>query len=149
MWLQRADLVSIAVLGGEVTGPAADVALMCDLRVFAEDTRFAMTATQLGGVPASGPTLADLIGRSRALELCLTGRWVPAAEAAAIGLATIVVARDDVDAATQDLAAAILSAPRDAVVETTALLRARRLSPAERWSAAVEAEQRLTVGKPA
>jgi enoyl-CoA hydratase/carnithine racemase len=146
-WLRRADLVSVALVDGDIAGLAADLALMSDLRVWADNARLAITATQAGEVPTSALVLADLVGRSRALEMCLTGRWVHADEAASTGLATVVVPPGELDATTRDLVAAILAAPRDAVVEATALLRAPRRDLAEGWSAVAEAQQRLTVGK--
>jgi len=75
-------------------------------------------------VPDLGGTLplVDIVGYPRALEICLTGRWVDATEAGALGLAELVVPNDQLDAAVGDLLAPILAAPRDAVIETKALL---------------------------
>jgi enoyl-CoA hydratase/carnithine racemase len=84
-----------------------------------------MRETSLGLVPDLGGThvLADLVGYSRALEICITGRWVGAAEARNIGLATIVVPRDELEDTVSDLVAAVTAAPHDAVTGTKALLR--------------------------
>jgi enoyl-CoA hydratase/carnithine racemase len=83
-----------------------------------------MAEVTLGLVPDLGGTkrLVDLVGESRALELCLTGRRVGAAEAATIGLATAVVPAGALDPAVGDLAAAVLAADRDAATEIKALL---------------------------
>ena len=72
-----------------------------------------MRETSLGLVPDLGGTqpLVEAVGYARALEICATGRWVGAEEAAATGLATVVVPREDLDAATADLVAALLAAP--------------------------------------
>ena len=96
-----------------------------DLRVCATDALFSMRETSLGLVPDLGGTqpLVEAVGYPRALEICVTGRWVDAEEAREIGLATIVVPPDDLDAATADLAAALADPPRDAVTATKALLR--------------------------
>ncbi len=64
----------------------------------------------------------NLVGYARALEICATGRFVHAEEAERTGLANLVVPADQLDGAARDLAAALLAAPRDAVVETKALL---------------------------
>ena len=64
-----------------------------------------------------------LVGYARALEICATGRFVTAEEAVSTGLANIAVPLDQLDGAVHDLAAALLAAPRDAVIETKALLR--------------------------
>jgi len=123
-WWRRSDLVSIAAIQGHAVGAGFQLALACDLRVLADDAVLAMRETALGLVPDLGGTkpLVDLVGYARALEICLTGRWVAADEAASLGIATAVVPRAEVDEAAADLAAAILAAPRNAVVETKALL---------------------------
>jgi enoyl-CoA hydratase/carnithine racemase len=124
-WWRRSDLVSIAVVQGHAIGAGFQLALACDLRVVADDVQFAMRETGLGLVPDLTGThpLVSLVGYGRALEICLTGRFVSAEEAVAGGLANIAVPRDQLDAAAQDLASAILAAPRDAVIETKALLQ--------------------------
>ncbi|MFG3113797.1 enoyl-CoA hydratase/isomerase family protein [Streptomyces sp. NPDC048197] len=123
-WWRRNDLVSIAAVQGHAIGAGFQLALACDLRVAAQDAQFAMRETSLGLVPDLTGThpLVGLVGYARALEICATGRFVQADEAARIGLANLVVPGDELDAAVSDLAAALLAAPRDAVVETKALL---------------------------
>lgn len=124
-WWRRGDLVSIAAVQGHAIGAGFQLALACDLRVAADDAQFAMRETSLGLVPDLTGThpLVSLVGYARALEICATGRYVQAAEAERIGLANLVVPGDQLDAAAQDLAAALLAAPRDAVIETKALLQ--------------------------
>lgn len=124
-WWRRNDLVSIAAVQGHAIGAGFQLALACDLRVCADDAQFAMRETSLGLVPDLGGThpLVSLVGYARALEICATGRAVHAAEAARIGLATLVVPATELAAAVADLAAALLAAPRDALIETKALLR--------------------------
>ncbi|MFD1833012.1 MULTISPECIES: enoyl-CoA hydratase/isomerase family protein [Streptomyces] len=124
-WWRRNDVVSIAAVQGHAVGAGFQLALACDLRVCADDAQFAMRETSLGLVPDLTGThpLVSLVGYARALEICATGRFVRAEEAERIGLANLVVPAADLEAATADLAAALLAAPRDAVVETKALLR--------------------------
>ncbi|MEU9044020.1 MULTISPECIES: enoyl-CoA hydratase/isomerase family protein [unclassified Kitasatospora] len=124
-WWRRPDLISIAVVQGHAVGAGFQLALGCDLRVVAEDVQFAMKETALGLVPdlAGTKPLTELVGYARALEICATGRWVGAEEAAAIGLANLAVSGAELDAAARDLAAALLAAPRGAVIETKALLQ--------------------------
>ncbi|MGW7352671.1 enoyl-CoA hydratase/isomerase family protein [Streptomyces sp. Z26] len=123
-WWRRPDLVTIAAVQGHAIGAGFQLALACDLRVCADDAQFAMRETSLGLVPDLTGTapLTRLVGYARALEICVTGRFVHAAEAERTGLANLVVKGDELDGAVTDLAAAILAAPRDAVVETKALL---------------------------
>lgn len=123
-WLARADLVSVAVVHGHAVGAGFQLALACDIRLVADDAQFCMAEPGLGLVPDLGGTrrLVAAVGYSRAVEMCLTGRRVGAAEADRIGLATLVVPRDQLDAAAADLTAALLATPRAAAVETKALL---------------------------
>src|SRR3954447_19451699 len=124
-WWRRNDLVSIAAVQGHAIGAGFQLALACDLRVVAQDVQFAMRETSLALVPdLAGPhPLVSLVGYARALEIYATGRFVHADEAERTGLANLVVPADELDGAVQDLAVALLAAPRDAVVETKALLR--------------------------
>ncbi len=124
-WWRRPDVVTIAAVQGHAVGAGFQLALACDLRVLAEDARFAMRETSLGLVPDLGGTqpLVEAIGYSRALEVCVTGRWIDADEARHLGLATIVVPREDLDGTVADLAAALIAPPHDAVTATKALLR--------------------------
>ncbi|MFH9662271.1 enoyl-CoA hydratase/isomerase family protein [Streptomyces sp. NPDC017248] len=124
-WWRRTDIVSIAAVQGHAIGAGFQLALGCDLRVVADDVQFAMRETSLGLVPDLTGThpLVGLVGYARALEICATGRFVGAEEAVASGLANLAVPAGELDGAVRDLAAALLAAPRDAVVETKALLR--------------------------
>lgn len=123
-WWRRPDLITVAAVQGHAVGAGFQLALACDLRVVAEDVQFAMKETSLGLVPdlAGTKPLTELVGYARALEICATGRRVGADEAAAIGLANLAVPAGDLDGAANDLAAALLAAPRSAVIETKALL---------------------------
>src|SRR3954453_23489314 len=98
-WWRRPDVVTVAAVQGHAVGAGFQLALACDLRVVADDVRFSMPETSLGLVPALGGTqpLVDLVGYPRALEICVTGRWVEAAEARALGLAELVVPADQLD----------------------------------------------------
>ncbi|MFF3448935.1 enoyl-CoA hydratase/isomerase family protein [Streptomyces sp. NPDC002667] len=124
-WWRRSDIVSIAAVQGHAIGAGFQLALACDLRVVADDVQFAMRETSLGLVPDLTGThpLVGLVGYARALEICATGRFVLAEEAERTGLANLAVPAEQLDAAVADLSAALLAAPRDAVIETKALLR--------------------------
>lgn len=124
-WWRRNDVVTIAAVQGHAIGAGFQLALACDLRICAEDAEFAMRETSLGLVPdlAGTTPLVSLVGYGRALEICATGRTVGAAEAERTGLVNLVVPAAELQGAAADLAAALLDAPRDAVIETKALLR--------------------------
>jgi enoyl-CoA hydratase/carnithine racemase len=123
-WLRRPDIVSVAAVQGHAIGAGFQLALNCDLRVLADDAQLCMAETGLGIVPdlAGTKPLVEAVGVSRAMEICLTGRRIPAGEAERIGLATLVVARDALDATVADLVAALLTPPVEAIRETKALL---------------------------
>jgi len=133
-WLRRPDLVSVAAVHGHAIGAGFQLALACDLRILADDAQFSMAEVRHGLVPDLTGTrrLVELVGYSRALEICATGRRLGAAEADRIGLATLVVPAAELDDAVRDLTAAVLAGPRDAVVEIKALLSgALTRTPAE------------------
>jgi enoyl-CoA hydratase/carnithine racemase len=94
------------------------------MRVLAADARLSMAEVTLGLVPDLGGTkrLTELVGPSRALEICVTGRRISADEADRIGLATAVVPAGQLDDAANDLAAAVLAADPGAVAEIKALI---------------------------
>ena len=145
IWAQ-VSAITIAVVQGHAIGAGFQLALACDLRVVADDVAFAMRETSLGLVPdlAGTSPLVRAVGYARALEICATGRFVGAQEAVAIGLATVTVPREQLDATARELADAILNAPQAAVRELKPLLRsAFGASAADQLRAEREAQARL------
>jgi enoyl-CoA hydratase/carnithine racemase len=145
-WLSRPDLVSVAAVAGHAVGAGFQLALACDLRVLSDDAQFTMAETSRGLVPDLTGTeaLVHHIGYARAVEVCLTGRRIGAAEAKEMGIANLVVPREQLEAATGDLVAALLAAPREASIETKALLLRAR-SSAEVRAGQHEAERSAQV----
>lgn len=144
-WWSQVPAVTVAAVRGNAVGAGFQLALACDLRVVAEDARFAMRETSLGLVPdlAGTSPLVACVGYARALEICATGRWVGAAEAVATGLATAAVPSGDLEAAVADLVDALLAAPDAALRETLALLRgAAGRTPGEQQAAERAAQAR-------
>ncbi len=125
-WHDRDDVITIAVVHGAAVGAGFQLALACDFRVCSTDARFAMRETSLGLVPDLTGThpLVTAVGYARALEICATGRWVGAEEAAMLGLASTVVAPEALDGAVSELVGSLLAAPPAAVRATKAVLRA-------------------------
>ena len=142
-WLRSPGIVSVAAVQGHAIGAGAQLALACDLRVLTEDATVRLPEATLGLVPdlTGTSTLVELVGYARALELCLTGRAVGAAEAQAIGLANTVVPADGLDEAVASLVAAITAAPVGASRETAALVRSAVRNDPETQDAAERAAQ--------
>jgi enoyl-CoA hydratase len=76
----------IAVVGGPAVGGGAQLAAAADLRIAGPAARLRWTGPAGRGLAVGAWVLTDLVGRGAAMELTLTGRWVEAAEALAIGL---------------------------------------------------------------
>jgi len=124
-WNSAPTVISIAAVQGHAVGAGFQLALGADLRILAADAQFTMAEPTLGLVPDLGGTkrLVDLVGYSRAADICLTGRRVPAGEALRIGLASRVVPNEQLDSALDETVAALLAIDRDAAAETKALLQ--------------------------
>jgi enoyl-CoA hydratase len=123
----------IAAVEGYAVAGGIELALWCDLRVAAEDAVFGVFCRRFG-VPLCDlgtVRLPRLIGHSRAMDLILTGRAVPAPEALEIGLANRVVPPG------QALAASIALAHELAALPQTCL-RSDRMSALEQWGLSEE-----------
>jgi enoyl-CoA hydratase/carnithine racemase len=142
-WSSRASVVSIAAVHGHAIGAGFQLALGCDIRLVADNVQFCIAEPSLGIVPDLGGTkrLVELVGTSRATEICLTTRRIGAEEAYAIGLASQVIPAEGLDAAVTATVEAILRVPRDAAAETKALLQAAATNSQDAQQAAERAAQ--------
>lgn len=123
-WWRESEAITVGAVQGHAVGAGFQLALGCDLRVVADDVAFAMKETSLGLVPDLAGTwpLVEAVGYARALEICVSGRRVGAAEAVAVGLAVAAVPADALAAAVDDLVASLLAAPAAAASSTKRLL---------------------------
>jgi enoyl-CoA hydratase/carnithine racemase len=99
----------IAAMNGVAFGGGLELALACDLRLCAEGVEMGLVEVRLGIIPGAGGTqrLARIAGVAVAKELILTGRRLPAARAAELGIVTRVVTPADLVPAAERLAAEI------------------------------------------
>ncbi len=138
------EVPTIAAVNGPAYGGGLGLAMLCDLRIAADDARLAANFVKLGIHPgmALSYLLPAAVGPSRAAELLFTGRTVTGREAASIGLVSRAVPRAALEAETQALADEIAAAAPVAVKLAKRTLRAAmRFDPAlalelEAWSQA-------------
>jgi len=97
--LRALPVPTIAAIHGYTVGGGLEMALLCDLAIAADDTSLCLPETGAGMIPgvAGTQTAARRIGLGRALDLCLTGRWIDAQNALLVGLVAEVVPLADLD----------------------------------------------------
>jgi len=108
------DKPTIAAVHGWTVAGGLELALACDIRVAAEDAKLGMLEVRRGRLGGAGGTqrLPRLIGTAKALEICLTGEPVNAAEAYRVGLVNRVVPSEQLMSAAEEIAGKIcLGAP--------------------------------------
>jgi enoyl-CoA hydratase/carnithine racemase len=136
---------TVAAVHGWAVGGGMEMALLCDLRVAADDARFALPETGIGMIPGVGgtQTLPRSAGLGRALDVVLGGRALDARAAAAAGLLHRVVRRGRLDTT------ALALARRLAALDPARVQAARRCVRAAHdlsLEAAIALERRLALG---
>ena len=108
----------IAAVAGFALGGGCELAMACDLIIAADTAKFGQPEINLATMPGAGGTqrLTRFIGKSKAMEMCLTGRFMDAEEAERAGLVARVVPVDKLMEETWKIAMRIASQSRPAVM---------------------------------
>ncbi|HWL13497.1 MAG TPA: enoyl-CoA hydratase-related protein [Ureibacillus sp.] len=115
--LEEIDKPVIAQLHGFALGAGLDMALMCDIRIASENTKFAEGYINVGIVPGDGGAyfLPRIVGIDQALDMLWTGKTLTAAQAKEKGLVTYVVPDGELESFTFDYASKLASAPKETI----------------------------------
>jgi cyclohex-1-ene-1-carboxyl-CoA hydratase len=107
--IRRVRKPVIAAVAGFAMGGGCELAMACDMIVAAESARFALPEIKLAMLPGAGGTqrLPRAIGKAKAMDMCLSGRMLDAAEADRYGLVSRVVADERLLSETIELATRI------------------------------------------
>lgn len=123
--LRSLPVPTVAAMHGFAIGSGLEMALCCDFRIAAENTRFRLPEVALGMIPfATGSqSLPRVVGRGRALDLLLTSRWFDAGEALRMGVIHRVVPVERLSEEADALLAETRRLPREARAAVKAALR--------------------------
>lgn len=96
----------IAMINGFALGGGCELALSCDIRIASTKAKLGQPEIKLGIIPGGGGTqrLTRLVGEGKSMELILTGDMISAEEAKELGLVNHVVAPEDLEAKTMEIA---------------------------------------------
>ena len=113
--MRALPIPTVAAIHGFTVGGGLEMALLCDVAIAAEDTRICLPETGVGMIPgvAGTQTASRRLGLGRALDLCLTGRWIGAQDALLVGLVAEVVPLAKLNRSAARLARALGRFPRE------------------------------------
>ena len=132
----------VAAVAGYALGGGCELAMMCDFIIAGDNAKFGQPEITIGVSPGAGGTqrLTRFIGKSKAMEMCLTGRMMDAEEAERCGLVSRIVPVDDLVAEAKEVAKKIASMPRATAMLTKEMVNAAYETP---LSHGIKFERRL------
>jgi len=109
---------TVAAVAGYALGGGCELAMMCDFIICADTAKFGQPEITLGVLPGAGGSqrLTRLVGKSKAMEMCLTGRMMDADEAERAGLVSRIVPADELLEDAMKTAAKIAAMSRPAAM---------------------------------
>lgn len=115
--IENLSLVSIAEIGGAALGGGLELALACDLRVASDRAKLGLPEANLGLIPGAGGTqrLPRVCGEATARRLILGAELIGGVEALRLGLVQWVIAGDELESWTAELADRLGSIPSEAL----------------------------------
>ena len=108
------DIPVLVAIQGWAIGGSFQRALLCDIRIAADDARFMLPETTYGVIPDTGGVgrLYQMVGHGLVSDMVLTGRRLDATEALTHGIVSRVVPRDELDATARAMAETIAESPK-------------------------------------
>jgi cyclohexa-1,5-dienecarbonyl-CoA hydratase len=129
--LHDATPVTIAKVHAAAVGGGFELALLCDVIVASEHSRFSLPEVKLAALPpVACALLRESIGQKRALDLILTGRSVEGPTAERWGMVTRCVPHEQLQLATDDLCHELLALSEDALVSCKSAARTKSVDEA-------------------
>ncbi len=121
----------LAAVAGYALGGGCEVAMMADFIIAADSAKFGQPEIKLGVTPGMGGSqrLAQAVGKAKAMEMCLTGRMMDAAEAERSGLVARVVPANELMTETMKTAEAIAAMPPLAAIAVKEMVNAAQELP--------------------
>ncbi len=109
--LETLGIPSVAAINGYAFGGGCELAMSATIRIAAKNAQFGQPEVKLGVIPGFGGTqrLSRLVGKGRALDLCLTGRFIKADEALLWGLVSEVCESEQLIARAEEILQTLLS----------------------------------------
>ncbi|MEM6899884.1 MAG: enoyl-CoA hydratase [Pseudomonadota bacterium] len=121
----------IAAVAGYALGGGCELAMMCDFILAGDNAKFGQPEITIGVSPGAGGTqrMTRFIGKSKAMEMCLTGRMMDAEEAERCGLVSRIVPVADLVEEAKKVAAKIAGLPRATAMLTKEMVNASYETP--------------------